>query len=52
MPVVPDCFWIQKGDGGPEELQGFAKTWRSNMAQYSAENVLFSAFFSTDIHFF
>ena len=22
-----DCFWIQRGDGSPEELQGFVKTW-------------------------
>ena len=28
-----DGFWMQRGDGSPEELQGFAKTWRT---KYSA----------------
>ena len=44
-----DCFWIQRGDGSPEELQEYGV---QNIAQYGAAQVPFPAFFSTDIHFF
>ena len=40
-----------RGDGSPEELQGFVKLGVWNIAQYSTANVPFPAFVSTDIHF-
>ena len=42
-------LWIQRGDGSPEVLQGFGIR---NIAQYSAANTPFPAFFSPFIHFF
>ena len=50
-----DCFWIQRGDGSPQELQGFAKTWRTKYGavqrgKRAISCGIFSHFFHTIRH--
>ena len=47
-----DCFWIQRDDGSAEELQGFAKTWRTKCNTVTAQKTCHSLLSSTHIHFF
>ena len=42
-----DCFWIQRGDGSPKKLQGFAKTWHTKYSTiHRSERAFPTGFFS------
>ena len=48
MENAGSCSWIQRGDGSHEELQGFAKPWRTKYRRVQRSKHAIPCFFSTD----